>query len=140
MSLAHVAGETYAGIDGDISYEFGFTPAGRVFRIHTVQKLGRFTPDSKFVQTITGKLADKFGPPVSNTLPDGVMSWELIEKVERPSGQALPFRTMWMDAMLSDDAGEATLNLTMLDFRILWSDQNALNQTPRQKAEDKVRF
>lgn len=140
MTLAHVASETFSGIDGDISYEFGFTPSGRVFRIQSVQKLGRFVPDGKFVQTITGKLTEKYGAPKSNQFPDGPMSWDLIETVPRASGQSLPSRTMWMDAMLSDADGEATLVLNMLDFRILWADQSARNQLPRQQAEDRVRF
>lgn len=140
MTLSQIARETYAGTDGDIAYEFGFTPMGRVFRIHAVQKLGQFIPDAKFVQTISGRLTDKFGPPASNTLPDGAMSWELIENVGPQNSRTLPFRTMWMDAMLSHDAGDVTLNLTMLDFRLLWADQNSLNQTPRQQAEDEARF
>ena len=68
------------------------------------------------------------------------MSWEIIEPVQYPSGQKLPYRTMWMNAMLSDADGEMTLDMTMLDFRILWADQAALNQVPRQKAEDRMRF
>lgn len=140
MTLAHVAGETFQGTDGKISYEFGFTPSGRVFRIQSVQKLGRFVPDGKFVQTITGNLADKYGAPKSNQLPDGPMSWDLIETVRRASGQTLPTRTMWMDAILADAEGEVTLDLKMLYFRILWADQSARNQSPREQAEDKVTF
>ena len=49
------------------------------------------------------------------------MSWEIIEPVQYPSGQKLPYRTMWMNAMLSDADGETTLDITMLDFRILWA-------------------
>ena len=42
MTLSHIAGETFAGTDGGISYEIGFTPQGRIFRIHSIQKLGAF--------------------------------------------------------------------------------------------------
>lgn len=140
MTLSHIAGETFAGTDSGISYEIGFTPQGRIFRIHSIQKLGAFSPDTRFTQTLSDKLEAKYGSPQTNELPGGPMSWEIIEPVQYPSGQKLPYRTMWMNAMLSDADGETTLDITMLDFRILWADQAALNRIPRQKAEDRVRF
>jgi hypothetical protein len=136
MTLSHVAGETFAGTDGDIVYEFGFTPAGRIFRIATVQKLGRFVPDAEFQRTLTDKLTAKYGPSIHGQ----PMSWELVEPVTRTSGQTLPTRTMWMDGFVSDEDGEVTLKLTMVDFRILWADEAALNEAPRQRGEDRVRF
>lgn len=140
MTLSHIAGETFAGTDGGISYEIGFTPQGRIFRIHSIQNLGAFRPDASFTRTLSDKLEAKYGPPQYNELPGGPMSWEIIEPVQYPSGQKLPYRTMWMNAMLSEADGETTLDMTMLDFRILWADQAALNRIPRQKAEDRVRF
>ena len=140
MTLAHIAGETFAGTDGDISYEFGFTPRGRIFRIHSIQKLGAFIPDARFARTLSTKLTAKYGEPISNALPGGPISWETVETVQYPSGQKLPFRTMWMDAMLSDADGQRTLDITLLDFRILWTDQAAVNQAPLQKAEGSVQF
>lgn len=140
MTLSHIAGETFAGTDGDISYEFGFTPRGRIFRIHSIQKLGAFHPDASFARTLSNKLTAKYGAPNSNALPGGPISWETIETVQYPSGQNLPYRTMWMNGVLSDADGETTLDITVLDFRILWADQAADNSVPRQKAEERVRF
>ena len=140
MTLAHIAGETFAGTDSDISYEFGFSPRGRIFRIHSVQKLGAFHPDASFARTLSTKLTAKYGAPKSNALPGGPISWETVETVRYPSGQTLPYRTMWMDAMLSDADGETTLDITVLDFRILWADQAADNSAPRQTAEERIRF
>lgn len=140
MTLAHIAGETFAGTDSDISYEFGFSPRGRIFRIHSVQKLGAFHPDASFARTLSNKLTAKYGAPISNALPGGPISWETIETVQYPSGQKLPYRTMWMNAVLSDADGETTLDITVLDFRILWADQAADNSAPRQTAKERIRF
>lgn len=96
MTLSHIAGETFAGTDGGISYEIGFTPQGRIFRIHSVQKLGVFSPDASFAQTLSDKLEAKDGPPQNNELLGGTMRWEIIEPVQYSSGQKLPYRTMWM--------------------------------------------
>lgn len=82
MTLAHIAGETFAGTDSDISYEFGFSPRGRIFRIHSVQKLGAFHPDASFARTLSNKLTAKYGAPISNALPGGPISWETIETVQ----------------------------------------------------------
>ena len=138
MTLAHIAGETFAGTDSDISYEFGFSPRGRIFRIHSVQKLGAFHPDASFARTLSNKLTAKYGAPISNALPGGPISWETIETVQYPSGQKLPYRTMWMNAVLSDADGETTLDITVLDFRILWADQAADNSAPRQTAKERI--
>jgi hypothetical protein len=56
------------------------------------------------------------------------------------SGQTLPFTTMWMSAYVGGFGGDPTLEITILDFRILWADQATLNREPREAAEDSVRF
>lgn len=47
---------------------------------------------------------------------------------------------MWMTASISDDDGEKSLEMKMIDFRILWADQAQANQPGRAAAEDRVKF
>lgn len=138
--VSRVAFETYsARLDG-ITYEFGLTPLGRVFRIQSVQSLGRFQPDATFANSLIHQLTQKYGAPSTNQLPGGAAFWELIESVEHPDGQTIPFQTMLFSAMLSESANGVNLELTMLDFRILWADQAAINRRPRQNAQNLTRF
>jgi len=120
------------------SYNFGVTPRGRIYRIKSTQQLGRFATDASFLATLQSKLTSKYGKPTS--VSGDSFEWSLIEPVTHLTGQRLPFKTMWMAAYLGyDDAGQ-TLEMTILDFRILWTDQAAVNRTPRQQAEQRIRF
>jgi len=69
-----------------------------------------------------------------------VYEWELIERIREIGGSSNPFRTMWMTAMLSDDAGEKSLEMTLIDFRVLWADQARANRPPRMMAERAVKL
>ncbi|PIW29250.1 MAG: hypothetical protein COW29_06960 [Rhodobacterales bacterium CG15_BIG_FIL_POST_REV_8_21_14_020_59_13] len=138
--VSHVAFETYsARLDG-ITYEFGLTPLGRVFRIQSVQSLGRFQPDATFTNSLVHQLTQKYGAPSTNQLPGGPAFWELIEPVEHPDGQTIPFRTMSFSAMIGGGSNEVELELMLLDFRVLWADQATLNTQPRQNAQSRTRF
>ena len=140
MPINHVFGETFSGKLRDVSYEFGFTALGRLYRIGSVQPLGRFAPDERFTQNLSAKLIQKYGRPSGNQLPGGPASWELIEQVSLQGEPRHPFRTMWLDAMLSDDESGLTLNMKMLDFRVLWADAKRLNSQPRNEAMDRTSF
>lgn len=120
------------------TYNFGVTPRGRIYRIKSTQQLGRFATDASFLVTLQSKLTAKYGQPTS--VSGDSFEWSLIEPVTHLTGQRLPFKTMWMAAYLGyDDVGQ-TLEMTILDFRILWTDQAAVNRTPRQRAEQRIRF
>lgn len=138
--VTHLAGETYSATFDGVDYEFGLTPLGRVFRIQSVQPLGRFHPDAAFTNSLVQQLSEKYGTPATNQLPGGPAFWELIEPVDQLGGQINPFRTMSFSAMLAGGQDGVTLELNMLDFRVLWADQSALNSRPRQTAQGRLRF
>jgi len=139
-AVTHIAGETYSAFADGIEYEFGLTPLGRVFRIRSVQPLGRFHPDAEFANSLAERLTRKYGTPSTNQLPDGPAFWSLVEPIERPDGQTVPFQTMSVSAMLIEAEGQMALELFMLDFRVLWADQQAINAAPSQAAQDRTRF
>lgn len=84
------------------------------------------------------RLTDKYGPPTGRSTE--TWSWELIEPVTRTSGQTLPFKTMWASAYLSKRSDGVTLNIKLLDFRILWADEAKLNREPRDRAAGAVKL
>lgn len=120
------------------SYNFGVTPRGRIYRIKSTQELGRFTADASFLNTLRSKLTAKYGQPTR--VVGDLSEWMIYEPVTYPSGQRLLFKTMWMSAYLGhDDAGQ-TLEMTIMDSRVLWSDEANVNRAPRQQAEQRIRF
>lgn len=140
MQLTHVDGEVFRGNSNGVNYEFGVTPLGRVYRIESSQPLGRFNLDLTFTRNLTAKLERKYGPPESNQLPTGPISWSLIEPVTHSDGTVLPFRTMTVDASFSDDFGMHSLEIRMQDYRVLWADSERLNAKPRDEAIGKITF
>jgi len=57
----------------------------------------------------------------------------LIEGPDRAGssypGEAMPFTSNWMTALVMDDSGDAvSLQLKMLDFRICWAKREKANQ------------
>ena len=140
MALTHVDGEVFTGKLDSVNYEFGITPLGRVYRIQSSQPLGRFNLDRTFTLGLSAKLERKYGPAESNQLPEGPMSWSLIEKVTHSDGTILPFTTMTVDADVSDDRGMQSLQIRMQDYRILWADTQRLNKQPRDEADGKLSF
>jgi hypothetical protein len=47
---------------------------------------------------------------------------------------------MWMTAMIGGDESGRTLDITLIDFRLLWADQASVNRAPRAEAEDRIAF
>lgn len=136
--LQPIGGSQFEATRDGIHYNFEATPAGRVYRISSVQPLGRFTVDAQFLRTLRARLAGKYGAPEPSSADP--FSWELVEPVSQAGGPAHPFRTMWFSVYTSSgDGGSVDLNMTMIDFRLLWIDQQAANR-PRAKAEEVVRF
>jgi hypothetical protein len=84
------------------------------------------------------RLTVKYGKPIEQS--GDVFSWELIEPITDATGQTVPFRTMWMTAYASGSGSGSTLEITLIDFRILWADQAAVNREPRKEAEDRIKF
>jgi len=136
--LEYIGGDQFEARTEGIHYNFGVTPTGRIYRVQSSQSLGRFSVDRTFVQTLHQRLSSKYGPPGSDCAD--VFSWELIEDVTSADGTTVPFRTMWMTALIGGSGDDRTLDITLIDFRILWADQARLNQAPRTEAEERIAF
>lgn len=122
-----------------VNYNFQVTPLGRVFRVTSSQDLGAFQVDQKFLATLKSQLLAKYGKPTGTT--GETFEWQLIQPVINKLGQTLPFCTMWMSAYVGGGySSNPTLEITILDFRILWADETKLNDPARQSAEQRLRF
>ena len=121
-----------------ITYDFGVTPLGRIYRVASSQNLGRFKVDATFRNTVSARLTAKYGPTADRSTE--TWSWELIEPAMRASGQTLPFKTNWASAYLSTGSDGVSLEIKLLDFRILWADEGKLNRGPRERAADAVKL
>lgn len=136
--LKFIGGDQFEAETGGFSYNFGVTPKGRIYRVQSTQKLNRFVVDRQFVATLGRRLTKKYGEPTSHE--GDTFFWELIEPVTNNLGQTLPFRTMWMNASVSGFGSDPTIEITIIDFRILWTDQATVNREPREKAEGTIQF
>lgn len=138
--VEHLGGEGFETKKDGITYYLGVTPKGRVYTIQSSQPLGRFAVDRPFIDDLKAKLISKYGMPQSEI--GDLFQWELTENVERTSGQILPFTTMWMSAStLGMGAGsDISLEIRMLDFRILWEDEKSVNGVPRSEASKSIQF
>jgi hypothetical protein len=130
--------DDFQALRDGISYDFGVTPKGRVYRISSSQPLGHFSIDRTFLDDLATKLVAKYGMPSGRTT--STFDWDLVETVQRDDGQALPFKTMWASAYIDDGASGVTVHMKMIDFRILWADQDALNRKPREHASGTLAF
>jgi hypothetical protein len=138
--VKYIGGDQFETQTGGVSYNFGVTPAGRIYRVQSSQPLGSFTVDSTFLARLSAKLIAKYGP--ATTPEAGNYGWDLIETVSSAEGFKYPFKTNWFGAYISGggDDGEVGLEMTMIDFRILWADRAKLNKKPRAAGEDRIRF
>jgi hypothetical protein len=138
--LKYIGGDQFETQAGGVSYNFGVTPAGRIYRIQSSQPLGSFTVDSTFLATLSAKLTAKYGP--ATTPEAGNYGWDLIETVSSAEGFKYPLKTNWFAAHVSggSDGAEVSLEMTMIDLRILWADHAKLNEKPRAAGEDQIRF
>ena len=127
--VENLGNDDYKAVKDGISYDFGVTALGRVYRISSEQPLGRFQIDRKFIVSLTAKLVAKFGPLNPRSAEN--YDWEIIENVRRTSGQVSAFKTNWASAYVSGGGDGVTLYVKMLDFRYLWQDEANLNRAPR---------
>ena len=133
------AGQFKAERDGT-SYDFGFTPLGHLFRIDSSQELGRFEPDTAAAIALTQKLSQKYGMAQSNQLPGGPASWEFMEYYENDGFRLLRF-TESLDAMfVTHYQDSTTLDLKLMDFRILRRDEAKQNSGPSGVAQAQMHF
>lgn len=133
-------GQFKVSVNG-IDYDFGFSARGHLFRIDSKQQLGRFIPDAQFTAILTEKLSKKYGPPQHNQLPGGPAFWQYLEAYTTTGGQTLNRETESLSAMLSGGYGvPISLEMKLMDFRIMRRDIAKLNATPRSKAEGDIKF
>lgn len=132
-------GDYKVTVDG-IEYGFGFSVLGHLFRIDSKQPLGHFIPDGAFATTLTNKLSKKFGPPQSNQLPRGPAFWSFLEAYTS-NGERLNRETESLSVMLGAGYGEpVSLEMKLMDFRIMRRDIEKLNAAPRSRAQSGVKF
>lgn len=137
-ALTYIGGDQFEAESKGFSYNFGVTPRGRIYRVQSTQQLGDFTVDRHFIAALEGRLRSKYGQPTS--LSGDVFHWALRETVTHDSGQQLPFTTMWMSAYVGGFGARPTLEITIIDFRILWTDQAAVNLGPQEAAANRMKF
>lgn len=139
--LIPIGGGDFQAVNGDTSYDFGFTALGHLYRIDSRQILGRFLPDREFGLHLTAKLVAKYGPAEGNQLPGGPASWDFVENNATAQGAMLTQRAESLSAILNRgyDA-PVTLDLKLMDLRILRRDQTIMNATPLARAREHIEF
>ncbi len=123
-------------LDG-IDLTFEVCPSGAIYFIQSEQPLGRFIVDQQFLQTLGAKLFAKYGKGQGS--PDN-LSWALTEPVRYTTGEVWPFTSNWMSALLTEDGGQVSLELKMLDFRICWAEAEKANRKPRDVATQALKL
>ncbi len=133
-------GQYTATISG-ISYDLGFTPLGHLFRIDSHEPLGYFAPDRNFGLSLSNKLATKYGVPETNQLPDGPAFWDFAMPYTENSGTQHMVATESLSAVLTATyKGPVSLDMKLMDFRILRRDEALLNNAPQREAQSRVHF
>jgi len=134
----YAQGDQIQGKLGNIELTFEMCPSGAVYFIDSTQPLGHFVVDKKFLDALDAKLFAKYGP--GHGAPDN-LSWGLTEPVRYTTGEVRPFTSNWMSALVTDDSGDgASLELKMLDFRICWAEREKVNEKPRERAVQALKF
>lgn len=136
--MTYIGGDQYEAEAVGFSYNFGVTPRGRIYRVQSTQQLGEFAIDRHFIADLASRLRSKYGEPTSQS--GDVFHWALNELITHDSGQQLPFTTMSMSAYVGGFGRMQTLEISLIDFRILWADQAAVNEKPREAATDRIQF
>jgi len=139
LKLERLGYGQYDGKDGMFAYNFEVTPLGRVYRITSQQTLGNFIVDQTFRLALRKKLSEKYGPP-HDAIGSDMWTWRLVEKVENTEGEIQPIETMRMTASVTGVELEHTVEITLIDFRILAIDRARVNSKPRTNAEQEVKF
>ena len=137
-TLTYIGGDQFEATSQGISYNFGVTPKGRIYRVQSSQPLGQFAIDRSFLDNLGRKLAAKYGAP--HLASGETFYWKLTERITQQSGEELPFVTMWMSVYVGGSSEGRTLEMTILDFRVLWADQADVNREPSQRGVEKVQF
>lgn len=138
--LSSLGGGQYKVTVDGIDYDFGFSVLGHLFRIDSKQPLGHFIPDGAFAMTLTNKLSKKFGPPQSNQLPIDPAFWIFLEPYTT-NGERLNRETESLSVMLGAGYGEpVSLEMKLMDFRIMRRDIDKLNAAPRSHAQSGIKF
>jgi hypothetical protein len=133
-------GQYTATISG-ISYDFGFTPLGHLFRIDSHEPLGYFAADRNFGLSLSNKLAAKYGAPETNQLPDGPAFWDFAMPYTENNGTRHMVGTESLSAVLTvTNKGPVSLDMKLMDFRILRRDNALLNSAPEREAQSRVHF
>jgi len=139
--LTPLGGGQFNADIGMTSYNFEFSPLGHLFIINSSQQLTSFAPDREFGFALTKKLETKYGPPDSNQLPGGPASWGYLEYYTTNQGMRLARETESLSVMLMDHYQKpVTLEMKLMDFRILRRDEDALNRAPKSEAQSLVQF
>jgi hypothetical protein len=137
-TLKRIAWDDYQTTKDGIEYDLGLTRLGHVYRMTSTQRLGNFDVDDTFLRSLTAKLTAKYGPPVERT--GTIYRWSLIEPVKRTGGARLPFETNRAYASVDSGPDGVTLEISMIDYRIMWRDEAEANRTPRSEASRKLAF
>lgn len=138
FTVTYTQGNQIQGKLGDIELTFEVCPSGAIYFIESVQPLGHFIVDKKFLDSLDAKLFAKYG--AAHGEPDN-LSWGLTEPVRYATGEQRLFTTNWMTALVTDYYGDpVSLHLKMLDFRICWTEAEKANQKPRDAATKAVSF
>lgn len=124
--LERISDDNYQATKDGIEYDFGVTRLGHIYRVASIQNLGKFVLDDVFRRSLLTKLSAKYGWPQTTSVE--TFKWSLIESVKRTGEQALPFETNWASAYLDDGEDGVTLHVKLLDFRVRWKDDAQLNQ------------
>lgn len=128
----------YQTVKDGIRYDFEVTRLGRIFRVDSEQDLGCFAIDTTFLHSLTAKLTAKYGPAHRSSSES--FEWSLVEPVKRADDQTLPFRTNWASAYVEGGPEGVTVHVKLLDFRIMWQDEDKLNRAPNETAARNLAF
>lgn len=138
FTVTYTQGNQIQGKLGDIELTFEVCPSGAIYFVESIQPLGHFIVDKKFLDSLDAKLFAKYGS--AHGTPDN-LSWSLSEPVRYTTGEIRAFTTNWMTALVTEYADEpVSLDLKMLDFRICWAEYQRANQKPRDEASRAVKL
>ncbi|WP_148650896.1 hypothetical protein [Sphingopyxis granuli] len=138
IQLSHLGGGDFEGHEDETYYRMAFTPLGRLYHIESTQPIGRFSVDAEFLAQLGQRLTSKYGPSKLQTA--NPWRWGIVEPVTMYGDINTHMETNWAYAMLGSEGPQVTLQINMLDFRILWSDQAKLNRSPKSEAQKRIRF
>lgn len=134
--LEYIGGDQFEAVGEGITYNFGVSPLGRIYRVSSTQELGSFAVDRAFVAALERRLTDKYGKPDRRT----GSSFYWVMKAASPDGTKVIDSSMRMYAEVSGWPSERTLEITLIDFRIRNSDEAEVNRGPRSEAEARLKF